>query len=662
MRIHHGRFLFEEELAYCTLCGLDFPHNAERARTLLRTLVAMLGQKRLQLWGERAMLRLPAALIDNVIEAQMLAVGVARASGNKGVWARLPSSNRLNRFPWLESAGSLTAARPSYVRLVDGGIEFAPHQMPEAHEIAVTGEGAFSGELRWRENGTNESQIIRIDRNYEQFVEVKSDDVELSVSGGRIYRIKAGQPEDHDALLVEPATAMAGAKVRPLCLVLRPFGRKSDRGSKPINFDSVFDRIFRPAIEQAGLEAIPSEEEKIGSAIGKSMFERLMLFQYVLGDLTGGNPNVFYELGVRHALRPSTTAITFLEGTVLPFDPALVRGISYKTDAAGEPLEPEISAAALAAHLTAARLAPHDDSPLFQLVDVLPRWQIDHSKTDIFREQVDYCKKYKQRLSAAVRMGADAVKAIAAEPGFRNLNGFESGIVVDLYLSLRDVKAYAAMIELYERMPRALQKSKMIREQLGFALDREGRFEQAERVFKDAIAEFGPSSEINGLLGRLYKNRWGQAKERGAPEARGLLQRAIDTYAEGFEADWRDAYPGVNALILMEQQDNPDPRKAKMLPVVYYAVMRKAATNADYWDYATLLELAVLGDDRDAADENLAEVSVFARHVWELESTKRNLGVIRRVRQARNQETGWIEMIENELQGIANKLEPSATA
>jgi hypothetical protein len=302
---------------------------------------------------------------------------------------------------------------------------------------------------------------------------------------------------------------------------------------------------------------------------------------------------------------------------------------------------------------------PHDDSPIFQLVDVLPRWQIDHTKTDMFREQIDYLKKYKERLAAAVRAGAEAVKQIAAEPALKNLNDTETGIIVDLYLSLRDVEAFVAMIDLYERMPRPLQRAKMMREQLGFALNREGRFEHAEKVLKEVIAEFGPSSETNGLLGRIYKDRWTIAQHAGHSAARSLLQRAIDTYLQGFEADWRDAYPGVNALTLMEQQAKPDVRKAKVLPVVQYSVMRKVATNADYWDYATLLELAVLGDDHDAAKDHTSEVAAFARHAWEVQSTKRNLGLIRKARVARNEDAGWIEVIENELQSAAESLTPA---
>jgi len=75
-------------------------------------------------------------------------------------------------------------------------------------------------------------------------------------------------------------------------------------------------------------------------------------------------------------------------------------------------------------------------------------------------------------------------------------------------------------------MPLPLKRAKMMREQLGFALNREGRFADAEKVLSEVIAEFGPSSETNGLLGRIYKDRWDLAKKEGLPEARALLTRA----------------------------------------------------------------------------------------------------------------------------------------
>jgi tetratricopeptide (TPR) repeat protein len=372
---------------------------------------------------------------------------------------------------------------------------------------------------------------------------------------------------------------------------------------------------------------------------------------------------VFYELGIRHALRPRSTVILFLEGTVIPFDIALVRGISYRTDGKGVPVAPEGAIAAIGAQLRTARGNPADDSPLFQLVDDLPRFEIDHTKTDVFRQSVDYSKRYKERLSAAVREGAAAVEAIANEPALVNLLEVEAGIVVDLFLSMRDVKAYAGMISLYERMPPPLARAKMMREQLGFALNREGRFEEAERVLKAVIDEFGASSETNGLLGRCYKDRWEAAlKAQRALEARGFLRRAIDTYLDGFQADWRDAYPGINTLTLMEMQEQRDPRQAQVLPVVRYSAMRKAEKSADYWDYATLLELAVLAKDQDDAIDKLSQALGMAKAGWELESTARNLSLVRGARDKRGENTGWIHEIEDELSKAAQRLAPAKPA
>jgi tetratricopeptide (TPR) repeat protein len=444
----------------------------------------------------------------------------------------------------------------------------------------------------------------------------------------------------------------------PLCFVLMPFGKKMDAGGRVTDFDAVYQQVIVPAVEQAGLEPVRADEEKVGGTIHKPMFERLMLCHYAVADITGANPNVFYELGIRHALRPRSTVILFREGTVLPFDIVLVRGIAYKTDGAGRPIETEAPIKAMATQLTEARGNPHDDSPVYQLVDDLPRWEIEHTKTDVFRKSVDYSKRYKDRLASAVKQGVGAVESIASEPGLKNLLEVEAGIVVDLFLSMRDVKAYDGMIKLYDRMPQPLQRAKMMREQLGFALNREGRFEEAEKVLKAVITEFGPSSETNALLGRIYKDRWDSAKKEGRLEARALLKRAVDTYLQGFEVDWRDAYPGINAVTLMEMMDKPDPAQARILPVVRYAASQKAKSGADYWDYATLLELAVLGRDQADAEDQLGEALARARASWELESTARNLRLIREARVGRGEDAAWIKALEDELLQAGARLAP----
>jgi tetratricopeptide (TPR) repeat protein len=193
----------------------------------------------------------------------------------------------------------------------------------------------------------------------------------------------------------------------------------------------------------------------------------------------------------------------------------------------------------------------------------------------------------------------------------------------------------------------------MVQEQLALALNRLGRRDEAERVLNELLESRGPSSETYGILGRVYKDRWEEALKRGErAAARGLLEKAIGAYLKGFETDWRDAYPGVNAVTLMELKEPPDPRREKLVTIVAYAVERRvAAGKPDYWDYATQLELAVLGRDEQAAFDALGNALASVREKWEPETTLRNLRLIREAREGRGETTtDWIKEIENELE------------
>jgi tetratricopeptide (TPR) repeat protein len=304
------------------------------------------------------------------------------------------------------------------------------------------------------------------------------------------------------------------------------------------------------------------------------------------------------------------------------------------------------SSAALAARLVEARLAKAD-SPVYQLVDGFP--DIQRLKTDVFRERVRYSQQAKDDLAAARKQGIVAVRAVEAKLG--PIGDAESGVLIDLFLSYRAVKAWDDMIALVARMASPLAATVLVREQLGLALNRAGRGEEAERVLTKLIEERGPSSETYGILGRVYKDRWDAAVTLGDTfAARGLLDRAITAYLKGFEADWRDAYPGVNAVTLMEMKTPPDPRRDALIPVVRYAVDRRiAAGEPDYWDYATLLELAVLGKDEDRAFAATGDALARAQEKWQLETTARNLRLIREARERRYESIPWPTQIEDEL-------------
>src|SRR5687767_15206621 len=133
----------------------------------------------------------------------------------------------------------------------------------------------------------------------------------------------------------------------PLCFVVMPFGVKPDGRGGSIDFDAVYEDLIVPAVARADLQPLRADQELVGGIVHKPMFERLILCDYAVADLTTANANVFYELGVRHAVRPASTALIFSEKSRLPFDVALLRALPYGVNAAGEAENPAATRKAL---------------------------------------------------------------------------------------------------------------------------------------------------------------------------------------------------------------------------------------------------------------------------------------------------------------------------
>ena len=296
---------------------------------------------------------------------------------------------------------------------------------------------------------------------------------------------------------------MVGGKA-PLCFVVMPFDKKPDAAGRLIDFDKLYDEVISPAIEMAGMESLRADEEQVGGLIHKPMYERLILCEYAIADLTTANANVFYELGIRHALRPASTVLIFAEDARLPFDVAPLRALPYATQADGTVEDPAAAKAAIAARLEVAK-KKDTDSPLFQLVEGMPEPDIKRLKTDVFRDQVDYARNKKAELAAARAEGAAAIKAV--RDGLGKLEDIEAGVIIDLFLSYRAIGDWEAMIELVQEMPRVLADTVMVQEQLALALNRAGKDREAERVLKELIERRGPSSETYGIRCRCDRSR-----------------------------------------------------------------------------------------------------------------------------------------------------------
>jgi hypothetical protein len=437
-----------------------------------------------------------------------------------------------------------------------------------------------------------------------------------------------------------------------LCFVLIPFGRRPDLSGTTVDFDALYRDIIGPAVREAGLDPVHAGEEMTSGMTRKPALEHLILCKFAVADLRTADASVIYQLGVRHAVRPRSTVLMFSKGgSHLPFDVVSWGAIPYSLGAGGVPASPGEIKEALRRRLVEAREAGSQaratDRHLYELLEDYPH--IDHAKTDLFRDQVSYSEKQKKKLAEARASGLNALRA--AETDLGDLASAESAVVVDLLLSYRSVKAWSDMIRLVERMPRPLASTIMVHEQLALALNRDGRGQEAEQVLLRLLESRGPRGETLGLLGRVYKDRWEAAMKAGKElEARALLAKAVDAYLQGFEVDWRDAYPGINAVTLMELMEPPDPRRELLIPVVIYAVERRiAGGKPDYWDHATRLELAILARNSARVMEALTDALASIREPFEPETTMHNIRLIREARERRNEQVDLEATAEREL-------------
>jgi MAP3K TRAFs-binding domain len=464
---------------------------------------------------------------------------------------------------------------------------------------------------------------------------------------------------------------------RPLCFVLMPFGSKTDPSGGPdIDFDRVYGSAIRPGIEDADMQPIRADEEELGGIIHRAMFERLLVCSYALADLTTSNANVLYELGVRHTARPGTTLTIYARSTPLPFDVRMLRTAPYELGEDNGFAEAEAAKlrVSVGKHLATLRHANEQDgvrdSPLYELV---PAWNpppLAEGAAESFRADVREAEKVKEQLNRLRIMSQEQRQAqtvrdalVAIRARLLDDSTPDAGLLVKLMLVHRSISDWSGVIDVCGVMPAELARQVPIRQQRAFAYSRrsESAMESGNEaaagvdrshaltILQELDAEQGPTSETSGLMGRIYKSQWLRSREQDPQgQARVFLRKALDAYRRGFDTDWRDVYPGINAVTLLGAWGGTgaEREKERLLPVVRFAAeQRLRAANPDYWDHATLLEVLVLmGEDEDA-DAMVDDVLVARSEGWQSESTAGNLRIIESIRRERGEGTGRLETI-----------------
>jgi hypothetical protein len=323
--------------------------------------------------------------------------------------------------------------------------------------------------------------------------------------------------------------------------IVRPFGKKQD-----IDFDLVQTELIAPALAGADITGDTTAEILEAGNIRADMFELLLLADVVVADVSIDNANVFYELGIRHALRSRRTVLIRARGVAMvPFDLRTDRYLEY------DPKNPGETAASLTTTLRQTVASERVDSPVFLLLPKLR--ETDRSRLmpvpREFREEVE-------RATANREAGRLGLLGWEAQGFTWELEGFRL-----VGKSLVQLRAFAAGWRVWERVRALYPDDVEANLTLGTIYQRLGDLTESDQAMRRVLDNEGSSAaehaEALALLARNEKARlteaWAAAevaeRQTRALRSRYLLS-AYENYRRGFLLDLNHYYSGLNALAM----------------------------------------------------------------------------------------------------------------
>ena len=337
------------------------------------------------------------------------------------------------------------------------------------------------------------------------------------------------------------------------CFVIRGFGEKKDSGGKLIDFDKVDQELIRPAMEKCGLVGGTTAIVQGSGPIHQDMFQLILRAAFVICDITVHNPNVFYELGVRHALRKKYTVL--IKGTPsddrAPFDIAGLRYMDYSW------ADPSKDVQKLIDVINATRALDREtDSPIFLMMPKLQQADSSSIRTvpPSFTQEVQLARSRKDK--GWLRLLADDLGDEIFEREGLRLVGREQWALKDFKEAARawkdvlagdkeDVEASHALANVYERLYKLS----------GDPADLERSNQAIQSLLERQNLSPSQRAEALALEGRNLKTLWRldfaklDTQEERRERAIDIRARdSFDAYREAYRADLNHIFPGLSAL------------------------------------------------------------------------------------------------------------------
>jgi tetratricopeptide (TPR) repeat protein len=432
------------------------------------------------------------------------------------------------------------------------------------------------------------------------------------------------------------------------CFVVMGFGKKTDfETGRTLDLDQSYRNMIKPAVEAAGLKCIRADEIVHSGIIDVPMYEQLLKADVVVADLSTSNKNAFYELGVRHALRPYTTVVIAEDGIkTFPFDVnhVLVRQYHHLGEDIGYGEVKRFSQLLTGAIVEIMKKSPRDsDSPVYTFLNGLTP----------------------PSLAAAVQAAVQA----AAAPKAGTVGGAERGAAppapgigathsmmmqqVDEAQENEDFVTAKALLSSVRKMmkveaekekekggpekpedPYILQRLALITYKSKHPTE-EAALLEARGLLAGLHPETSNDTETLGLWGAVHKRLWELKREST------YLDEAVRAYERGFYLR-NDYYNGINyAYLLNVRAATADPGEA-IADFVQARRVRKevlaicqrwledhpepGAMKDYYWVLATMGEAYRGLEDEAQGEQWLDQAYAMAPEPWMPKSTREQIG------------------------------------
>lgn len=334
---------------------------------------------------------------------------------------------------------------------------------------------------------------------------------------------------------------MSAATKRSVFIV-RPFGIKEG-----IDFDAVQRELLAPVLNALGFPHGTTEVLAYAGNIRADMLQQLLLADIVIADISIHNANVYYELGVRHALRDRATILIRCSAAEVPFDLKTDRYLAYDKQ------NPKAAQDQLRVAIEATIARDGVDSPVFQLVpeakphDVAVLAPVPRD----FREAAARAAKLQDAAQLLLMAGE-----VSAKPWRIQALGL-------LGLQLFNLKADKAAIVTYKRIRDERPDDPEANLRLATLFERNGDMASSDAALARVNDQTGigvsTQRESLALSGRNRKTEWVASWVRGESLAERqrlalnseFLVQSRTAYRKGFLIDPCSYYAGLNALFMV---------------------------------------------------------------------------------------------------------------